>query len=146
MIPLPDQVTRSYVALAAGDRETARRHCVDDVTCHIGGAHPFTGDYRGVSRISDVLRRMQEVGGEHSFSVTNVMSDDSGSQVLIEGVADNAGFVRHVMTRLRFEDGRLAELWVKPLDQRAEDEFWRARVPLQRSGGTRAGTEVGNGR
>jgi hypothetical protein len=77
---------------------------------------------------------MDEVGGEHSFTVTNVMTDDTGSQVLIEGVAKHGSFARHVINRLRYDGERLAELWLKPLDQRAEDEFWRGRVPQQRAG------------
>ena len=136
MIPLPDQVRRSYSALMAGDSSTAREHCAEDVVCHIGGEHPFSGDYRGVAEISELLRVMDEVGGEHSFTVTNVMTDDTGSQVLIEGVAKHGSFVRHVINRLRYEGERLAELWLKPLDQRAEDEFWRGQVPQQRAGGS----------
>jgi ketosteroid isomerase-like protein len=138
MIPLPDQVRRSYTALMTGDHATAREHCAEDVTCHIGGQHPFTGDYHGVAQITDVVRCMDEVGGAPSFTVTNVMSDDSGSQVLIEGVAVHGSYARHVINRLRYEGGRLTELWIRPLDQRAEDEFWRGRVPQQRAGGSGA--------
>ena len=138
MIPLPDQVRRSYSALLIGDDDTASRHCAEDVTCHIGGQHPFSGDYCGVAAITELLRIMGEVGGSPSFTVTNVMTDDAGVQVLIEGVARHGGYARHVINRLRYDGDRLAELWIKPLDQRAEDEFWRTRVPQQRAGG--AGT------
>lgn len=135
MIPLPDKVTRSYTALMTGDDTTARPHCADDVTCHIVGQHPFSGDYHGVDQISAVLRRMDEAAGSQaSFTPTNLMSDDSGSQVLIEGVLMHGSYVRHVINRLRYDDDRLVELWLKPLDQRAEDEFWLARLPQQRSG------------
>ena len=136
MIPLPDQVTRSYSALTTGDSATAGLHCVEDVLCHVTGAHPFSGDYRGVAEIVELLRAMDEAGGDHSFTVTNVMSDDTGSQVLVEGVARHGSFARHVINRLRYDGELLAELWLKPLDQRAEDEFWRGRVPHQRAGGS----------
>ena len=136
MIPLPDQVRRSYTALMTGDDVTAADHCAEDVTCHIGGENPFSGDYRGVAQITELLRQMDEVGGDPSFTVTNVMSDDTGAQVLIEGVAMHSGFARHMINRLRYDDDRLVELWIKPLDQRAEDEFWRGRVPQQRAGGS----------
>ena len=147
MTPLPDPVNDTFVALMAGDEALAARHCLDDVTCHIGGQHPFTGDYRGVEEIIGVLHRMDEVGGAPSFSVTNVMSDDSGSQVLVEGVAMHGTYARHTITRLRFDSGRLAELWIKPLDQRAEDDFWRGLLPQQRAGGTGApaDAETSNG-
>jgi ketosteroid isomerase-like protein len=146
MIPLPDQVRRSFSALMDGDDDTASRNCAADVTCHIGGQHPFTGEYRGVARITEMLRLMDEIGGGHSFTVTNVMTDDSGSQVLIEGVAMHGSFARHVIKRLRYDGGRLVELWIKPLDQRAEDEFWRAQVPHQRLGGSvPVDAEAGNG-
>lgn len=141
-IPLPDQVSSSYAALRSGDEATAARHCVEDVTCHIGGQHPFTGDYRGVAEIIGVLHRMDEVAGRHSFTVTNVMSDGSGSQVLVEGVARHGDYTRHVITRLRFDGGRLAEMWLKPLDQRTEDDFWRSLVPQQRTGGTTVTAET----
>lgn len=141
MTPLPAQVTDSFAALMAGDEAVAALHCVEEVTCHIGGQHPFTGDYRGVSQIIGVLRRMDEVGGEPSFSVTNVMSDDSGSQVLVEGVAMHGTYARHTITRLRFDSGRLAELWIKPLDQRTEDDFWRGVMPQQRARDTGAAAD-----
>lgn len=131
-----DPVTDPYAALLSGDEASAAQHCASDVMCHVGGAHPFSGDYRGVSDIAGVLRRMDEVGGEPSFTATNVMSDDSGSQVLVEGMAKHGTYARHVITRLRYVEGRLAELWIKPLDQRAEDDFWRGRMPQQRAGGS----------
>lgn len=136
MIPLPDQVKRSYSALMTGDDVTAARNCAEDVTCHIGGENPFSGDYRGVAQITELLRCMDAAGGSPSFTVTNVMSDDTGAQVLIEGVAMHGTYARHMINRLRYDDGRLVELWIKPLDQRAEDEFWRGRVPQQRGGGS----------
>lgn len=131
-------VTDPYAALLSGDEDAAALHCAADVTCHVGGEHPFSGDYRGVDDITSVLRRMDEVGGEPSFTATNVMSDDSGSQVLVEGMAKHGTYARHVITRLRYEEGRLAELWIKPLDQRTEDDFWRGRMPQQRAGGSGA--------
>ncbi len=136
MITLPEQIRSSYSALMSGDAERAASHCANDVTCHIGGEHPFSGDYRGVARITDLVHEMTEVAGPHSFTVTNLMSDDDGKQVLIEGVAQHGSFVRHVINRLRYDDGRLVEVWIKPLDQRAEDEFWIGRVPQQRAGGS----------
>jgi uncharacterized protein len=146
MIPLPDQVRRSYSALMAGDGVTAARNCAEGVVCHIGGDNPFSGDYRGVEQITGVLREMDELGGPHSFTVTNVMSDDTGSQVLIEGVAMHGSYARHVLNRLRYDEGRLVELWLKPLDQRTEDEFWRGRVPHQRGGGRAAEVRPAGGR
>lgn len=142
MISLPDHVRDSYTALMTGDAVTARRHCLAGVTCHVGGQHQFSGDYDGVAGITDLLQRMDEAGGDHSFTVTNVMSDDSGSQVLIEGVAVHDSYVRHVIHRLRYAEGRLAELWLKPLDQRTEDEFWSGRMPQQRAGGSGAPAEA----
>ncbi len=136
MIPLPDQIRRSYSALMSGDAAGAASHCSEDVTCHVAGEHPFSGEYRGVAQIAQLVREMNEAAGPESFTVTNLMSDDQGEQVLIEGVAQHEGFVRHVINRLRYTDGRLAEMWIKPLDQRAEDEFWIGRVPQQRSGGS----------
>ena len=139
MHTLPEQIRSSYAALMSGDPERAADHCADDVTCHIGGAHPFSGEYRGVTQIAGVVRQMTEVAGPESFTVTSLMSDDDNGQVLIEGVAQHGTFVRHVINRLRYDQGRLAEVWIKPLDQRAEDDFWIGRVPQQRAGGTTPG-------
>lgn len=136
---LPEQIRSSYTALMSGDAERAADLCAEDVTCHIGGEHPFSGEYRGVAQITGVVREMTAVAGPESFTVTSLMRDDDGEQVLIEGVAQHGTFVRHVINRLRYDDGRLAEVWIKPLDQRAEDDFWIGRVPQQRAGGSTPG-------
>ncbi len=134
MIQLPDQIVCSYSALMDGDVEVARRSCSQDLVCHVGGSHPLSGDYHGITQIVDVVRRMGELGGQASFTPTNVMTDDTGTQMLLEGVAMHGSFARHVINRLRYEDDQLTELWIRPLDQRAEDDFWTARVPHQRAG------------
>ena len=60
---LPEQIRSSYTALMSGDAERAAGLCADDVTCHIGGEHPFSGEYRGVAQIAGVVRQMTEVAG-----------------------------------------------------------------------------------
>lgn len=133
---LPEQIRSSYAALMSGDAERAAGLCAEDVICHIGGEHPFSGEYRGVAQIAGVVQEMTAVAGPESFTMTSLMRDDDGEQVLIEGVAQHGTFVRHVINRLRYDGGRLAEVWIKPLDQRAEDDFWTGRVPHQRARGS----------
>jgi ketosteroid isomerase-like protein len=136
MSRLTERVRHAYQAFAE-DPERLWDRFDDDVVFHISGEHPLSGDYVGVAEFRRYLAAVNEAtAGRGGFSVTSAFSDDSGSEVLVEGTAfhGEGPFVRTVVHRLRLSEGRLVEFRDHPFDQESEDRFWSARVPAQRDG------------
>ncbi|HEX2893067.1 MAG TPA: nuclear transport factor 2 family protein [Marmoricola sp.] len=109
----------------------------DDVVFHISGAHPLSGEHRGIEAVRWYLQAVKDAThGRGGFSVTSAFADDTGAEILVEGTAyhGEGPYVRTVVHRLRLAGGKLVEFRDHPFDQQAEDRFWSARVPAQRDG------------
>ena len=130
------RVRAAYDALNAGRFDAALSTMDDDVVLHIAGDHPLSGTYRGRRGLGEYLHRLQgatEAPGV--YRVVSVLVDESSGDVLVEGTAHHGGeepFVRTIVHQLRFDEGRIVEVWERPFDQAAENRFWRRRVPPQR--------------
>ena len=115
----------------------------DDVVFHISGDHPLSGDYVGIAEVRRYLTAVREAtGGRSGFSVVSVITDETGAELLVEGTVlhGEGPDVRTMVHLLRLVDGRVVEFRDHPFDPKAENQFWSARVPVQRDGtGTRAG-------
>ncbi len=125
-------VREAYAAYAAGDRAPLWAMFAPEVTFHVAGTHPLSGDYRGVEavvRYLDTIERLN--GGPGGATLDTVFADESGNLVLLESTTRHGGFDRSIGHVLRFERDRLVELWDNPADPEAEDRYWRGRVPAQ---------------
>lgn len=125
-------VRHAYAAYAAGDRGPLWALLAPEVTFHVAGDHPLSGDYRGaaaVQRYLDTIERLD--GGPGGATLDTVFADDSGDLVLLESTTRYGDRERSIGHVLRFEDEHLVELWDNPADPEAEDRYWRARMPAQ---------------
>jgi uncharacterized protein len=133
-------VQEAYAAYAAGDRAPLWAMFAPEVTFHVAGTHPLSGDYRGIEavvRYLDTIERLN--GGPGGATLDTVFADESGNLVLLESTTRHGGFDRSIGHVLRFEHDRLVELWDNPADPEAEDRFWRLQIPAQRGPGSREG-------
>jgi uncharacterized protein len=125
-------VRHTYAAYATGERAPLWALLAPEVTFHVAGDHPLSGDYRGaaaVQRYLDTIERLN--GGPGGATLDTVFADESGDLVLLESTTRHGGRERSIGHVLRFEDQHLVELWDNPADPEAEDRYWRARVPAQ---------------
>jgi uncharacterized protein len=125
-------VREAYAAYGAGDRAPLWAMFAPEVTFHVAGNHPLSGDYRGIDavlRYLDTIERLN--GGPGGATLDTVFADESGDLVLLESTTRHGGFDRSIGHVLRFEEDRLVELWDNPADPEAEDRYWRGRVPAQ---------------
>jgi acyl-CoA thioesterase FadM/ketosteroid isomerase-like protein len=103
----------------------------EDIVWHVPGTSPIAGDYRGRLAVLDYFQCRREMAGgriaitkhAHACNADTVVQLADGEAVLGESPTHwrTAGVYR-------VADGRLAEVWLVPLDQRAFDQTWsRAR-------------------
>ncbi|GAA1932161.1 nuclear transport factor 2 family protein [Nocardioides marmoribigeumensis] len=124
-----DQVREIYAGLGSRDPERTARTCREDVTVHVAGSHPLSGTYVGVPAVRDLFARIEAAAGRGTFTVTGLMADDDERELLVEACVAHRGFVRTIVHRLVLCEGRLAALHEHPMDQAAENEFWRGLLP-----------------
>ncbi len=117
-----EAVIRSYVeALASGDLDAVGQLLADDVTFHIPGRNPMSGEKRGREEALAMFRGMMErSGGPITADVHDLLANDEHAVALVTrtlaGVEARAVIVYHV------REGKIGEVWVLEADQFALDE------------------------
>jgi ketosteroid isomerase-like protein len=115
-------------AVQTGDADAYWSLHTDDFVAHIPGRSHVGGDHRGRSALEaldDLEKDLTEGSIEHEAHDTLLSRDHA--VLLMRLLARRPGrgtldarvvYVYHV------RDGKLAELWIHPLDQARFDEFW----------------------
>lgn len=116
-----------YDAFSRQDLETAGTLLADDVTFHQPGRNPLSGDYEGVQAVLNLLRTLGErSGGTFRAEVHDVLASDEHAvgMLRVTGKREGRDLNVPVVHVFHVRDGKLAELWIHPLDQHAIDAFW----------------------
>ena len=124
---LAERIREIYAGLASSDPARTAQVCVPDVVVEVAGTHVLSGTYVGVPAVRALFARIEELGGRAAFTITGLMADEDENEVLVEACVAQGRHVRTVVHRLVLRDARLVELHEHPMDQAAEDEFWRGR-------------------
>jgi ketosteroid isomerase-like protein len=131
-------VRHAYTAYTAGDPEPLHAMLAPEVTFHVAGSHPLSGDYRGIDAVRGYFEMVERLsGGPGGATLDTVFADESGDLVLLESTTRHGRVERSIGHILRFDGERLVELWDNPADPEAEDRYWRRRVPGQRRAAAR---------
>jgi ketosteroid isomerase-like protein len=147
MDALTESVRDAYARFFV-DPEAVWEHLSPDVVFHVAGDHPLSGDHVGLEAVRRYVDTVTSASnGRAGFSVTSAFTDESGALLLVEGTAFHGDepFVRTIVHLIRLEDGLVVEFWDNPFDQRAEDQYWSARVPAQRATTPAADRGAGGG-
>jgi ketosteroid isomerase-like protein len=97
------------------------------ITWHVPGHGPLSGDYTGLEAIGDFFRRTMEAsGGTFSMDVHNVLADGDVVVVLVTVNALRKGISAsfpevHVW---RMKNGKATEFREYQGDEQREDRFW----------------------
>jgi uncharacterized protein len=122
-----DVVRRAHDAFAVGDIDAVMTLCADEITFHIPGTSPLSGEWTGRERVLEFFAKAAELSqGTLALSPDEVLDDGERVVVLTRVHAQRNGrsetFTNvHVM---RVADGRITELREYMGDERREDEFW----------------------
>jgi ketosteroid isomerase-like protein len=99
----------------------------EDVVWHVPGASPLAGEHRGLREVlAHFARRRELARGSFRIDVRGVLADDQRTVILAGGEVRRGDEVSTWGTIgiFRVADGRIAECWVLPHDQRSFDEIW----------------------
>ena len=118
---------QAYDAFARGDVPTVLQILADEITWHVPGRSPLSGDYKGHDEVVGFFTRSMELsGGTLRVDVDEIVADGERVIVLTTVSAERNG--RHWSAPevhvWRVVDGRATEFCEYQGDQQTEDEFW----------------------
>lgn len=125
--PNEDTLRSLYDAFSRRDLEGIRGLLAEDAVFHQPGRNPLSGTYQGADEVLGLMRMLGErSGGTFRVELHDVIASDEHAIGLLRATGERQGRrldvpVVHVF---HLRDGKLAELWIHPLDQYAIDEFW----------------------
>jgi ketosteroid isomerase-like protein len=125
--PNEELLRRAYEAQARGDVGSYLALLTDDFVLHIPGSSRIAGEYEGKEEMRRHFREIAELsGGTFRTEIHDVLATDEHAVGLVAAHAEREG--RRVdLPRVHvwhIREGKLAELWLHPTDQRAFDEYW----------------------
>jgi len=120
-------VRSAYEAMEQGDIEGFAAALDEDIVWH-ESMPGFEGDYHGRDEALAMLGRIFETTGLelHGISIDHILADDSHAAVLLETTVTLGGRrqTSQYVDVYRLRDGKLAEHWHLPTDQKAEAELF----------------------
>lgn len=114
-------------ALVAGDFAAFLALHSEDVVMHVPGHGPLSGDHHGREGIASVFQK--EMGmldaPPEMVPLDDLGSDDHAAALVIQRMQRGGRAYEGLQVIIaRIRDGLLAEIWFRPEDQRAFDEFF----------------------
>jgi ketosteroid isomerase-like protein len=118
-----------YEAFARGDIPAVLELLGEDITWHVPGRSPLSGDYRGHDDVLGFFRRSMELSeGTLRVALDEVVADGERVVAITTVSAHRNG--RTLSTPeihcWRVADGKAVEFREFQGDQQSEDEFWRS--------------------
>ncbi len=116
----------AYDAFARGDIAAITAIWTDDFAWHVAGDHPLAGDHEGKDAGAKFLVGVMEMtGGTFRVELQNALADDSNGYSLHKGTATKDGEQLESWEVLGYSlrDGKVAEIWSFPFDQRIANQM-----------------------
>ncbi len=124
--PNLDLIHRGFDAFSSGDTAALLAQWTPDVVLHEPGSHALSGSYHGPEAILGYFGRLLELtGGTHQVVLEHALADDHMGYALYTERGEVAGrsYESQVVMVLRFQDGKMAEMWDHPRDQELENRI-----------------------
>lgn len=117
-----------FAAFAAADRDRLGAVMVEGMPWHFPGTSPISGTFSGVDGLLDGIRRIAMTLGRggNGFELLHVVAAEGFAMTVHRDFytrEDNTLDLRYVLY-VRFEDGRMAEVWEIPFDQAENDRYF----------------------
>ncbi|MBV8993157.1 MAG: nuclear transport factor 2 family protein [Pseudonocardiales bacterium] len=120
-------VRRGYDAFADGDLATVLTILDQNITWHVPGRSPLSGDYKGHDEVKGFLTTTMELsGGTFTIDINDILSDKERVVVLCTVAAERHGrrWSSPEVYVCRVIDNSIVDFREFQGDQEAEDEFW----------------------
>ena len=112
---------------AGGSIEAVLELLDPDIVWHVPGSSPIAGDHRGRDGVARYFeRRRARVSATMRMHPGEVMADEDAVAQFVRGSAevDGEAVEWHTVGAYRIEAGRIAEVWLVPLDLAAFERVW----------------------
>jgi ketosteroid isomerase-like protein len=122
-----DLILQAYGAFAKGDVPTVLATFADDITWHVPGRSPLSGDYKGHAEVVGFFGTSMELsGGTLRVEVDEILADGERVVALTTVSAERNGrrWSSPEVHVWRVVDGKALEFCEYQGDQQTEDEFW----------------------
>jgi len=117
----------AYDAFARGDVPAVLQVFADEITWHVPGRSPLSGDYKGHEEVVGFFTRSMELsGGTLRIAVDEIVAKGERVIALTTVSAERNGrrWSSPEVHVWRVVDGRAVEFCEYQGDQQTEDEFW----------------------
>jgi len=125
--PNAELLRSGYEAFAKGDIPAALRTFAEDITWHVPGRSPLSGDYKGHDEVVGFFTKSMELsGGTLRVEPDEILADGDRVVVLTTVSAERKGrsWSSPEVHLWRVVDGKAVEFHEFQGDQQTEDEFW----------------------
>jgi ketosteroid isomerase-like protein len=125
--PNADLLRHGYDAFAKGDIPTALGVMAEDITWHVPGRSPLSGDYKGHEEVLGFFAKSMELsGGTLRIDIDQILCEDERAVILCTVSAERNGqsWSSPEIQVWRVVDGKAVEFQEFAGDQQTEDEFW----------------------
>ena len=120
-------IRKAYDDFALGNIPAVFAAFDADITWHVPGHSPLSGDYKGHGQIGRFFQRTMEIsGGTFSIDVHKVLAEDDFVVVLVTVNAERNGLsgLFPEIHAWRMKDGKATEFREYQGDEQREDRFW----------------------
>jgi ketosteroid isomerase-like protein len=127
--PNAELLRRGYEAFAKGDMPTVLGIFADEITWHVPGRSPLSGDYKGPEEVVGFFTKSMELsGGTLRVEADEILAEGERVVVISTVSAERNGqsWSSPEVHLWRVSDGKAIEFSEFQGDQQTEDEFWMA--------------------
>jgi ketosteroid isomerase-like protein len=125
--PNATMVRELYDLGLSGNTAALVEHLCGDCVVHVPGHNAMSGDYQGPDGFLEFLGKNFELAGEAlHLEIEGVLADDERGISFEHITAERDGKTLdvHDTTVYRFQDGKVAEMWMLSTDLDAHEAFW----------------------
>jgi uncharacterized protein len=120
---------------AGGSIDAVLELLTEDIVWHVPGQSPIAGDHRGGRAVAEYFERRRELAqATMQMHPGPLLADGDAVVQLVDGNAELGGERVHWRTAgvYRISVGRIAEVWLVPLDLGRFDRLWSRDSPGDR--------------
>ena len=118
---------KGHAAFSSRDMDSIRRYLAEDVTYHVPGSNPLSGDHVGLQAVLDFLAQgVVKTGGTLKVEPHEVMATDDHvvALVKISATRDGRQFSYNGVNVYHVKDGKLTEAWLFNFDPQVSAELF----------------------
>ena len=127
-IAIVEELHRRQAEMYAGGPVEPVKELLDEgIVWHVPGRSPIAGDHRGPNAVLDYFSRRRAIAnGTMRMTPKGALEDGDAVAMLVDGRAELGGEAVEWSTVgvYRIRAGRIAEVWLVPLDAQRFDELW----------------------